>query len=121
MAYCMTESANAANLPLCKEIGEYICAAYPGYSWHIRIDGGLLIIKNMSISEVNAMVRRYSDIAHDAKARKMEVVRAAGEFLEAASLRRGRSEGVIANKLEGVAKGEKFKPVRPAPQIVISE
>lgn len=121
MAYCMTESANAQNLPLCKEIGEYICAAYPGYSWHVRIDGGMLIIKNMSISEVNAMVRRYSDIAHDAKARKTEVVRAAGEFLEAASLRRGRSEGVIASSLEGVSKGEKFKPVRSAPQVLVAK
>ncbi len=121
MAYCATESADAANLPLCREIGEYICAAYPGYSWHIRIDGGLLIIKNMSISSVNAMVRRYSDIAHDAKRRKQDVVRAAGEFLEAAHLRRGASEGVIAHQLEGVPKGEKFKPMAPEPQIVLAE
>lgn len=119
MAYCATESADAANLPMCKEIGEYICAAYPGYSWHIRIDGGMLVIKNMSISSVNAMVRRYSDIAHDAKRRKVDVVRAAGEFLEAAHLRRGASEGVIANQLEGISKGEWFKPPEPAPQLIV--
>lgn len=106
---------------MCKEIGEIICAAYPGYSWHIRIDGGMLIIKNMSISSVNAMVRKYSDIAHDAKRRKVEVVRAAGEFLEAAHLRRGSSEGVIAHQLEGIPKGEKFKPMSPEPQIVIAD
>jgi hypothetical protein len=121
MAYCATESANAANLPMCKEIGEAICSAYPGYSWHIRIDGGMLIIKNMSISSVNAMVRKYSDIAHDAGLRKRDVVRAAGEFLEAAHLRRGASEGVIANQLEGVPKGEKFKPMAPEPKIVVPE
>ena len=119
MAYCMTESADAANLPKCKEIGEYICAAYPGYSWHIRIDGGMLVIKNMSISSVNAMVRKYSDIAHDAKRRKVEVVRAAGEFLEAANLRRGKSEGVIATNLEGIPKGEWFKAPEPAPQLIV--
>ena len=104
---------------MCKEIGEAICAAYPGYSWHIRIDGGMLVIKNMSISSVNAMVRRYSDIAHDAKRRKVDVVRAAGEFLEAAHLRRGASEGVIANQLEGISKGEWFKPPEPAPQLIV--
>ena len=120
MAYCATESADPSNLPLCKEIGEYVCQAYPGYSWHIRIDGGLLIIKNMSISEVNAMVRRYSDIAHDAKRRRIEVVRAAGELLERAHLRRGMSEGRIATQLEGVPRGEKFKPIAPAPRIEIA-
>jgi hypothetical protein len=121
MAYCATESADAANLPMCKEIGEAICHAYPGYSWHIRIDGGILIIKNMSISEVNAMVRYYSDIAHDAGARKRDVVRAAGELLEAASLRRGRSDGTVATKLEGVPKGEHFKPVSPPPRIIVAQ
>ena len=112
MAYCMTESADASNLPKCKEIGEYICAAYPGYSWHIRIDGGCLIIKNMSISETAAMVRHYSTtIAQDATRLKHDVVMAAGEFLEAASLARGRGQGGIAKKLEGLSKGEKFRPI----------
>lgn len=118
MAYCATESADPSNLPLCKEIGEYVCAAYPGYSWHIRIDGGLLIIKNMSISAQAAMVRKYSStVAQDATRLKRDVVMAAGEFLEAASLSRTKRihDGEIAKSLEGMAKGEKFKPIAPAP------
>ena len=115
MSYCMTESEDPANLPMCKEIGESVCAAYPGYTWHIRIDGGLLIIKNMSISATASMVRKFSDIAHDAGARKRDVVRAAGEFLEAAHLSRVRSEQVLATQLEGLPKGDKFKPIGNAP------
>lgn len=114
MPYCMTESADAANLPKCKEIGEYICAAYPGYSWHIRIDGGCLVIKNMSISATASMVRKYSQtIAQDATRLKHDVVMAAGEFLEAASLSRRHNQGGTAKQLEGLPKGEKFKPVMP--------
>ena len=114
MSYCVTESADAANLPKCKEIGEYICAAYPGYSWHVRIDGGCLILKCMSISSTAAMVRHYSaTIAQDATRMKHDVVMAAGEFLEAAHLQRGRGQGGVATQLEGLDKGSKFKPISP--------
>lgn len=117
MAYCITESKDPQNLPKCKEIGEYICQAYPGYTWHIRIDGGLLIIKNMSISTTASMVRKYNlTIAQDATRMKRDVVMAAGEFLEAANLRRGKHiVGEYAKTLEGLPKGEKFKPILPAP------
>ncbi len=110
MAYAMTESEDDANLPMCKEIAEYLCGAYPGHSWHVRIDGGLLIIKNMNISPTAAMVRRFSSIAHDAKKRKHDVVMAAGELLEAANMVRGKHDGSVATELDGLPKGHKFKP-----------
>jgi len=111
MSYCMTESQDASNLPLCKEIGEYICAAYPGYSWHIRIDGGALIIKNMSISAQAAMIKHLSELDDGGK-RKKEVVMAAGYLLEAAGLsRRGKISPENAKTMEGLPKGEKFKPL----------
>ena len=114
MPYCITESADASNLPKCKEIGEYICAAYPGYTWHVRIDGGMLIIKNMSISTTAAMCRKYATtVAQDATRLKKDVVMAAGEFLEAAHLSRGLDQGGIATQLEGLDKGSKFKPISP--------
>ena len=114
MPYCITESADPSNLPKCKEIGEYICAAYPGYTWHIRIDGGMLIIKNMSISATASMCRKYATtVVQDATRLKHDVVMAAGEFLEAAHLARGRGQGGIATQLEGLDKGSKFKPISP--------
>lgn len=111
MSYCITESEDATNFPMCKEIAETLSTAYPGYGWHVRIDGGLLIIKSMKISTTASMVRHFHEIAHDAGSRKREVVRAAGEFLEAAHMRRGSFQGENAKQLEGLPKGHKFKPV----------
>lgn len=99
--FVMTESANEANLPMCKEIAQYLTEAYPGHPWHVRIDGGMLVIKNMRISPTWSMARKFSAIAHDAKRRKWEVVMAAGEFLEAAHMRRGAADGETAKVLEG--------------------
>ena len=111
VAYAMTESADPANLPMCKEIAEYLSAAYPGHSWHVRIDGGILIIKNMAISATAGMVRKLKDIDHDAGKRKHDVVMAAGEFLECANMRRRQYEGGTAKNLEGMSRGEKFRPL----------
>ena len=111
MSFAITESKDEINLPMCKEIAETLSIAYPGHSWHVRIDGGLLIIKNMNISETAAMVRKFKDIEHDATIRKKAVIMAAGEILEAANMRRGWYEGETAKTLEGLPKGEKFKPI----------
>lgn len=111
--FAMTESKDEANLPMCKEIAEYLCQAYPGHSWHVRIDGGLLIIKNMAISQTASMIRKFKDIAQDAGQRKRDVVMAAGAFLEAAHMHRGKFDGEPAKVLEGLPKGEKFKPIVP--------
>ena len=113
MSFAITESQDPANLPMCKEIAETLSIAYPGHSWHVRIDGGLLIIKNMNISETAAMVRKYRDIEHDATIRKKAVIMAAGEFLEAAHMQRGWYQGETAKVLEGLPKGEKFRPIAP--------
>ena len=111
MSYAITESADEGNLPMAREIAETLTMAYPGHSWHVRIDGGIVIIKNMNISTTAGMVRQYADLAHDAGYRKREVIRAAGEFLEAAHMRRGYFDGEVAKELEGLPRGHRFKPV----------
>jgi hypothetical protein len=120
--YVMTESADERNLPMCKEIAHYLVGAYPGHPWHVRIDGGMLIIKNMRISPTWSMTRKYSAIAHDAKRRKQEVVMAAGAFLEAANMRRGMATGETAKVLEGRLDKNPFKPMADiAPTIEIAK
>lgn len=109
--YIITESADEANMPMCKEIAEYLVKAYPGHPWHVRIDGGMLIIKNMRISEVWSMTRKFSSIAQDAGQRKHDVVMAAGAFLEAANMRRGQADGENAKTLEGRLDKKPFKPI----------
>lgn len=109
--HAITESADPANLPMCKEIAEYLVGAYPGYGWHVRIDGGMVIIKSMKISSTWSMTRKFADIAHDAKVRKHTVIMAAGEFLEAAHLRRGVATGETAKVLEGRLDDKEFTPM----------
>ena len=111
MDYCITESKDERNLPMCKEIGEYLTGAYPGHTWHVRIDGGSLIIKNLKISDKWSMTRNFSTIAHDAAKRKKEVIMAAGEFLECANMRRGAFEGEYAQSLEGRLQNKEFQPI----------
>lgn len=116
MAIVRTESADPANLPLAKEIAEILAFAYPNHSWFVRIDGGILIIKNLAISQNAGMVRKLSALDHDATARKRNVIMAAGEFLECANMRRGAYDGEKAKKLEGL--DGKFKPLLHAPGII---
>lgn len=119
MPYALTESRDPANLPMCKEIAEYLCEAYPSYTWSVRIDGGMVIIKNLSIHDQWAMLRKYSDVAHDAGVRKKNIVMAGGEFLEAAHLQRSKkAEAMQATQLEGRLDNKAFKPMRPAPIIM---
>lgn len=110
VCHVMTESADAMNLPMCKEIAEYLVQAYPGHPWHVRIDGGMLIIKNMRISPIWSMTRKFTDISHDAGIRKREVVNAAGAFLEAAYMRRGSATGEVAAKLDERLDDKPFTP-----------
>jgi hypothetical protein len=116
MAIVRTESADPANLPMAKEIAEILTAAYPNHSWYVRIDGGLVIIKNLAISVTASMVRHLTALDHDATARKRDVIMAAGEFLEAAHMRRGAYEGEAARVLEGL--NGKFKPLLHAPGVI---
>ena len=117
-----TESADPRNLPMCKEIGEYITTAYPGHLWYVRIDGGMLIIKNYAISDTWSMTRKLADIQHDANKRKHDVIMAAGEFLECAAMRRGAYEGEYAQQLEGRLDDVAFKPTpQSAPLIIEAE
>lgn len=107
MPIIQTESQDPLNLPLMKEIGETLARAYPGYSWFIRIDDGLLMISTVDINGTLGkqtslrMVRQYSQIAHDAEYRKRVVLMAAGELLERAHLRRGQSSGEKPKVFEG--------------------
>ncbi len=93
------------------DIARTLAEAYPGHPWHIRLGGGMLIIKHMKISDKVGIARRYDRLTWDAGRRRKEVVMAAGEFLERAGLTRGRIvEGEVAKMVEG-AKDKHLLPV----------
>lgn len=78
-----------------------LCQAYPGHGWFITIKGGVVQIKDLDISEKWCMALHYSQIKADAKDRKRQVIRSAGEWLERANLYRGIKKEK-AMSLEGI-------------------
>lgn len=84
------------------DVAKALAEAYPGHPWHIRIGGGILMIKHMKLSDKMGIARKYSRLTWDAGRRRREVVMAAGEFLERSGLTRGRIvEGEVAKMVEG--------------------
>ncbi len=100
MGLAHIESKDPANLPMAKEIAETLHQVYPNHSWSVRIDGGVVVIKNFSISGTCGMVRKYEALKGDAMVRRKDVIMAAGELLERAHLRRGAYEGQRVETLE---------------------
>lgn len=90
LIYCQGDSplADAA----AKEAAEVLVAAYPNHSWSVEVRQGLLIIKHGEASGYRGrigMARHLAQLGNDANHRKKEVIRAAGELLERANLKRG--------------------------------
>jgi len=93
------DSPNADNMA--KEAAEILVSAYPNHAWLVEVRQGVLIIKHAEASGMRGrigMLRKVSQIAHDAQARKKELIRAAGELLERAGLKRGaRTDDPVTN------------------------
>lgn len=88
--------------PMAREIVETCSLAYPGHEWFCLIRGGVVQIKLMDINPAWGMVLHYSQVKGDAAARKADVRRAAGEFLERANLARGRKTDDRIKRVEGI-------------------
>lgn len=87
---------------MASEILRYVVDAYPGHGWFVLIRGGIVQVKDMDIHPQWGMALHYSQLKSDAADRKKQVIRAAGEFLERANLRRGRKTDDVAMKVEGI-------------------
>ena len=86
-----------------KQVLEVLDQFYPGHSWYVFVGGGIMAIKNLSFSSKWGMVRKLKNIQHDAMVWKREIIRAAGEFLERANIKRGKREmGQKTFKVEGI-------------------
>lgn len=79
-----------------------LCDAYPGHGWFVVIKGGVVHIKNLDMSDKWGMAIHYAEIKDDAKERKRNLIRSAGEFLERAGLRRGARTEQPVTQIEGV-------------------
>lgn len=88
--------------PLAREIVNTLSTSYPGHGWFVLIKGGVVQVKNLDWSDKWGMTLHYSQIVSDANDRKKHVIRAAGEFLERAAVKRGAKTEQVVRSIEGV-------------------
>lgn len=82
---------------------------YPGHDWNILVRGGVWHVKALNIHPNWGMCQHYASIKGDAKDRVRVLVRAAGEFLERANLRRGARTQADPRAVEGIPDKEMRK------------
>ena len=112
MDYVMTEAKNPLDLATCKQIAEILTPTYPGHTWYVEINDGVLLIKSLKVATNAGFAVHMRRFDGDAERLRREVVMKAGEFLEAANLRRGAFQGENAKHLEGLPKGQKANMVK---------
>lgn len=115
MDYAITEGQTRYEEGMAKQVAEILTVTYPGHNWWVEIIDGMLRIKSMKISPNAGMVVPLRRFDNDAARLKREVVMKAGEFLEAANLRRGSFQGENATVLEGMPTGQKAR-LMPQPR-----
>ena len=99
----MATTEEAQDMTMAKDIAETLFEKYPGYMWAVSVKSGVAVIKCLNISSLYGFVLKYSDIKGDAVYRKKEVVRAGGELLERAGMKRGAREfGSKAHNVDGI-------------------
>lgn len=79
-----------------KLAAEALCQEYPNHSWWVECKQGVLVIKHLEASGargVVGMLRKMESLSGGAHACKKEILRAAGELLERAGMRRGARTG----------------------------
>lgn len=92
-----------------QKVLEILCEVYPGHPWATRVSGGIVFIKHLELGNNWGMVRKFSELKHDATTFKKEIIMAAGEFLERANLVRGRANGDAIIRVEGLP--DKYQPI----------
>lgn len=91
---------------LAKRAGDLLERHYPGHLWAVFINsektGGVMYIKNFRVSFIYGYVLHLSNVYADPQLKC--VVKAGGEILERAHMKRGRADGLLAKVVEGVKK-----------------
>lgn len=85
-----------------KQVGEILNKHYPGHLWMVYWQGGALVVKNAALGGQQGV--RYGFILPDCTdygVLRKEAVKAGGELLERAHMRRGKWDGQAAEVLEG--------------------
>ena len=97
------DTEHTCDEPMAEQMLADLCTAYPGHAWLVVIRGGIVHIKDLDLNDKWGMALHFSQVKGDAKERKRDVLRAAGEFLERANIARGAKTEQIVTSIEGVA------------------
>ena len=96
------DTEHVADEPMAEQMLADLCTAYPGHAWFVVVKGGIVHIKDLDLNDKWGMCLHYSQVKGDAKERKRDVLRAAGEFLERANLKRGAATGQTVRHVDGI-------------------
>lgn len=81
-----------------KIVGDILNDHYPCHLWMVSWQGGALVVKNLALgSHYGYILRDESDYG----VLRREAIKAGGEMLERARLRRGKWNGEMPTSLEG--------------------
>jgi hypothetical protein len=105
------EGHELGDVALATRVGEALNRHYPGHLWAVHINderlGGVLVIRNLAVSFLYGYVLKLQDVYADPSLRC--VMRAGGEILERAKMKRDWWDGQDATNIDGVK--DKHQPV----------
>ena len=90
-----------------KLVAEKLHETYPNHLWAVTVQDGAIIVKNMAISGQYGFVLHLTDVYADPTLKC--AIKAGGELLERAHMRRGKWTGECAEVLEGSTR-QHFRP-----------
>lgn len=99
---------DARDMTIAKDVADALYKHYPGHPWAASIRGGVIFIRNLSISNSHGMCVHLSSYYADPGNKK--IIRLAGELLERANLNRGRDRGDEVVHVDGLA--ENYQPTQ---------
>lgn len=108
------EGATKAQEDEAHGILEALTAAYPGYPWAVRVYDGGFFIRHLGYPAGWGMNCKHPQFGYSASAMKRQIILMAGEWLERASLKRGRENGDEPQYVHGVPANQQLPSEKPA-------
>lgn len=99
-------AVDTSDVVLAKRAAELLNKHYPGHLWAVFVNsektGGVMVIKNFRVSYLYGYILHLRNVYTDPTLKC--VIRAGGEVLERAHMKRGTADGALARIVEGVKK-----------------
>ena len=114
-----SEGATKAQEDEAEMILGVLSTIYPGHPWAVRVYDGGFFIRHLDFPSNWGMNCKYENFSHDAAVLNRTIIMKAGEWLERANLKRGRSDESPILRVDGVP--EAYQPPSVKPEIILHE